>query len=134
MSQENLEQKTQSLPFKEKLKESFKALPIILGCTGGIFVFLHATDCSSVANRIAPQELNFFNYLAGGAGLYGGFVNQKHKKLTSIAALLTSFAPEIKEYFSQPNTDLKTLGLLVGVKSLSYGLFYTVGYFGQKED
>jgi|GEM_PF-3764181 len=78
-----------------------------------------------------PESINMTNHLAIGSGLYGGFTNKASGKIASVAAIISSLAPEI---YSVVQGDDFTIPLFhAGIKIASYGLSYGTGYLFRKK-
>lgn len=78
-----------------------------------------------------PESINLANHLAIGSGLYGGFTSKAPGKIASVAAIISSLAPEI---YSVAQGDDFTIPLFhAGIKIASYGLSYGAGYLFRKK-
>lgn len=109
----------------DRVQDYLGAVPPILACSAAAYL-LNFSGCVSSIGKTLPEGLNVSYHLAAGAGLYGGYTKNSHRKLTSLAMLCLSMAPEV---VLAVDGNIKNAGAAMGVKALGYGLGYIVGKF-----
>lgn len=123
---DNLTDKVNERLLEQPFKEGLSAIPGILGCTALSYI-LGLSSCISKVHNALPSGLNLGFHLASGAGLYGGYTNNKNKRVATIIALAGSFAPEIIDLTQ--HGDLNRLGASSATKVVGYGVGYLIGSF-----
>ena len=107
-----------------KITDGLNGIPPILACTAGAYL-LDVSGCIEQVSKTLPHGLNFGYHLAAGSGLYGGYIDNQNRKVTSLLTLTASFIPEIIQFAHEGN--LNKIGTACGVKAVGYGLGYIIG-------
>ncbi|MBU4456826.1 MAG: hypothetical protein KKA65_04965 [Nanoarchaeota archaeon] len=121
----NLEKKVEQ-ETKNNFVEGLKALPPIAACSAGAYILNFSGCIDSIAEHL-PNGLNVGYHIAAGSGIYGGYTNNNAKKIATGCTALAAMIPESLMFAAAG--DMDNAGLSAGLKILSYGLGYILGYF-----